>query len=450
MDLPLHMLDREVQRAEARLRAAREPLFQRGPLAANAKNPLEDARRVSSKATFQELTERSSGDPIAAGLRSWVYALTLERVLWNDTARIAAAWHDESIEVHEPEPAHVSARALLERLLDETSDGRRKAFASGLAKGAGLVADAAHIYADRRAEASRLLGVPNPDDLEIPSDPPSAASSIADRVLTLTDPLLRDAAGSAASWDDVLDRSLARDATSGWPARMSSRWMEDQLRASKLTEGLAIDLGPLPAPRGATSFALAFARFGRAFAFASLPHSAPFSLGRPPFELRASRRSALFAGLLADPVFGMRALGLSRDRAREQARSIARGFVISLRLAAAKVRLRGSLLLPLARRRERLEEETERALGTPIPGSLVGVLPSLSPRDPADLLGYVLAARDRRELIERFDDDWYRSPHAARALREEQAVLPASPRATEASLLEALTDLGRALEAVLV
>jgi hypothetical protein len=39
---------------------------------------------------------------------------------------------------------------------------------------------------------------------------------------------------------------------------------------------------------------------------------------------------------------------------------------------------------------------------------------------------------------------------AAQALREEQAVLPLSPRATEASLKEALVDLERALEAVLV
>ncbi|MCK6588149.1 MAG: hypothetical protein L6Q76_11240 [Polyangiaceae bacterium] len=463
MDLPLPLLDREVERAEAQARAAREALFREGPAGANAhfdanriaylkntQNPLENARRVSSKASFEELTERSSGDPIAAGLRAWVYALTLERVLWNDTVRLAAAWHEETVELYEPEPARLSARSILTRLLAETSKGRRRAFASGLASGAGRVADAAHILAERRAEASRLLNVPNPDDLEIPLDPPSAVGSIADRLLAITDPFVRDATAGASSWDDVVARALARDASSGWPARLSPRWIQDHLRPSKLTEGLAIDLGPLPEPRGATSFALAFARFGRAFAEAALPHGAPFSLARPPFELRASRRSALFASLLADPVFGVYALGLSRDRAREQARSIARGLAVSLRLTAAKVRLRGSLNLPLARRRERLEEETHRALGSPIPGSLAGVVPSLSPRDPADLLGYILAARDRRDLIERFDEDWFRSPHAARALREEQAVLPASPRATEASVLEAMKDLERALEAVLV
>jgi hypothetical protein len=450
MDLPLHLVDREVEQAERRARDAREDLLRRGPKAASSRNPLEDARRVSSKASFEELTERALTDPVAAGLRPWVYALTLERVLWKDTVRLATALHEDVIELHEPEAARLSPRTLMERLLAETSAGRRRAYASGLAKGAGGVADAAHILADRRAEAARLLGVPSPDDLEIPSDPPSAAVTVADRLLKATDPLVRDALGSGSSWDEVIALALARDATSGWPARISSRWIQEQLRASNLTEGLAIDLGPLPEPLGATSFALAFARFGRAFAEAALSHSAPFSLARPPFELRASRRSALFGGLLADPVFGFRALGLSRDRAREQARSIARGLAISLRLTAAKVRLRGSLLLPLARRRERLEEETERALGSPIPGPLAGVLPKLSPRDPADLLGYVLAARDRRELVERFDEDWFRSPHAARALREEQAVLPASHRVTEQVVLEALTDLERGLETVLV
>jgi hypothetical protein len=448
MDLPLHLLDREVQQAEARARSARDDLLRKGPKGASAANPLEDARRVSSKATFQELTERAS-DPIAAGLRAWVYALTLDRVLWNDTARLAAAWHDEVIELHEPEAARLSARSLFEKLLAETSPGRRRALAGGLAKGASRVADAAHILADRRAEAARLLGVPSPDDLEIPCDPPAAVAGLADRLLAQTDPMVRDALGGASSWDEVIAIALARDATSGWPARMSSRWIEELLRASKLTEGLSIHLGPLPPVLGATSFALAFARFGRAFAEAALPHSAPFALARPPFELRASRRSALFAGLLADPVFGLRALGLSRDKAREQARSIARGLVIALRLAAARARLRGSLLLPLARRFERLEEETHRALGSPIPGPLAGVLPRLSPRDSADFLGFVLAARDRRLLIERFDEDWFRSPHAARAIREEQAVLPESPRTTEAVAGEALTDLVRALEAVL-
>jgi len=448
MDLPFHLLDREVQKTEARFQDARRDLLRKGPAEASSQNPLEDARRVSSKATFQELSERAS-DPVAAGLRPWVYALTLERVLWVDTVRLATAWHEASVELHEPEPARLSPRSLFERLLAETSAGRRRVLARSFANGAGRVADAAHILADRRAEAARLLGVSSPDDLEIPCDPPGAVITVADRLLKATDPLVRDTTDRAASWDEVIATSLAREASSGWPARMSARWIEDLLRPSKLTEGLAIRLGPLPAPLGATSFALTFARFGRAFAEAALPHSAPFSLGRPPFELRASRRSALFGGLLADPTFGVWALGLSRDKAREQARSIARGLTISLRLAAAKVRLRGSLLLPIDRRRERLEEETERALGSPIPGPLAGVLPKLSPRDPSDLLGFVIAARDRRDLIERFDEDWFRNPQAASALREEQAVLPASPRVTEQAALEAVTELERALMAVL-
>lgn len=448
MDLPLHLVDREVRKADERVREAREELRRRGPAAASSQNPLEAMRRVSSKASFEELSERAS-DPIAAGLRAWVYALTLERVLWADTVRLATAWHEEAIELHEPEAVRLSARALLERTLAETAPGMRRALAGALAKGAGRVADAAHILADRRAEATRLLGVASADDVEIPCDPPSSILDIAHRLLKETAPLLLERTKGAASWDEVIAAALAREATAGWPARMSARWLEEHLRPSGLTDGLSIRLGPLPSPLGATSFALAFARFGRAFAEAALPESAPFALARPPFELRAPRRSALFAGLLADPVFHARALGLGRDKARDQARSIAAGLLISLRLAAAKVRLRGALLLPLAKRRDRLEEESERALGAPIPGLLAGVVPELSPRDPADLAGFVLAARDRREFVERFDDDWFRSPHAARAIREEQAVLPASPRASAESLSDALTDLVRALESTL-
>lgn len=125
-----------------------------------------------------------------------------------------------------------------------------------------------------------------------------------------------------------------------------------------------------------------------------------------------------------DPVFGVRTLGLGRIRAVDQARQIARALIITLRMDALRVLLRGLVLLPSRVRRERFAEYSAKALGVSIPVELEFVLPRLGPEDPTRLLGTLLAASDRRTLIERFDEDWFRSPHAAQEIRSEQAELP--------------------------
>src|SRR5690606_9827146 len=134
----------------------------------------------------------------------------------------------------------------------------------------------------------------------------------------------------------------------------------------------------------------------------------------------------------------------------DQAREAARALLVSLRLDAARVRLaHGTVLLQAARARaDRFEEETALALGAPIPGALAGVVPSLGPGAAVRLAGALLAARDRRELVERFDEDWFRNPRAAEAIRGEDGVLPPSPRVAAAALEAGLEDLLRALSSI--
>jgi hypothetical protein len=57
-----------------------------------------------------------------------------------------------------------------------------------------------------------------------------------------------------------------------------------------------------------------------------------------------------------------------------------------------------------------------------LPSSLVGVMPRASPRAPHALAAALLAAGDAEMLRQRFDEDWYRSPHALRHLRESDAA----------------------------
>jgi hypothetical protein len=215
---------------------------------------------------------------------------------------------------------------------------------------------------------------------------------------------------------------------------------------------------------GASSFARALSRFGAALAAASVPPTAPFALAHPPFDLRRARRAALFAGLLADPVFLARALGLGHARAHAQARATARAFLLTLRLDAARALLVHGrraghpghpLLSSVQEGADRFEEATRRALGAPIPGALAGVVPDLDPGAALHVLGALLAAGDRGRLVERFDEDWFRNPRAAVAIREEDSVFPASPgllapaelrpRAAAADLEAGLAELLRAL-----
>jgi hypothetical protein len=314
--------------------------------------------------------------------------------------------------------------------------------ADALARHVSPVADAARILAERRAEAARLLGE-GARSFENPVDPAASLGSIAERVLADTAPF----ATPRNHWADALADGLARSAGEGWPARLRTRWLFDLFHRGPLLEGIRLDLGPLPAALGAASFARALAAFGGALADEDGPRSTPLAIARAPFDLRRERRAALFGGLAADPVFGVRALGLGRDRARDQARAVARAFVVTIRLDAARVLLADALLLPSRDRDARFEERTAAALGAPIPPALAGVVPRIRPRDATRLAGTLLAAADARSLMERFDEDWFLSPHAARAIREEDAVVPAShvaPAAIEAGLaavVRALHDL---------
>ncbi len=102
---------------------------------------------------------------------------------------------------------------------------------------------------------------------------------------------------------------------------------------------------------------------------------------------------------------------------------------------------------PDGERAARFEEQTATAIGAPLPASFAGAIPRLGPGDPARFAGALLAARDRRTLIERFDEDWFQSPHAGRAIREEDAapLIPGASRAPAADLEAGVAEIVRVL-----
>lgn len=439
MDLPLPLAIDAIGKAALAWRRARA----RGDDPGQA---LAAHRDVSCRDFYRDIGEAAERDPVARAARPWVAAMTLARVLTPDTSRLAEAMRAPTVLVERPVASRHSPREALALLLAEADTGRRRELAAALAAGAEPVADAARILAERRVEAARLLDAATALDQERPL-PPAATTALARRILDATDAMHPP----AAHWADALGRAMCREAAAGWPARLGARWLDEILAPLALTAGLALELPPLPKPLGAASFVRALRLFGRAVGEADVPRGAPLCVARAPRSVLAARRGALLASLPLDRVFSVRVLGLGRDAAKDHVRHLSRAALASLRLDAARVLLGDALLAPSARdRSDRFTETTAHAWGAALPPALLGVVPALGPDDATHLVASVLAARDRRRLVEEHDEDWFRSPRAGRTLRDEQQRSEAlEPAATaddlDAALGSLLADLAERL-----
>src|SRR5262249_47177103 len=159
---------------------------------------------------------------------------TIERVTWTDRLRLAAAWNEASIAMDRPERATLSPRDVLARILAEPMEGRRRAWAEALERGAGRVADAARILAGRRAEADGLLRAGTEDSdlasLAAPTTPEDALGRLA---LKATD-VLAPIDPRPGDWDEVVALALGSQVLEGWPARLTPRWIGDLFRGTGL------------------------------------------------------------------------------------------------------------------------------------------------------------------------------------------------------------------------
>lgn len=428
--IDLLRLDREVRAAAAALDRAYRALAS-GDLEAGV-DPLDRSRHLSSKASFVELSELPP-DPLIEALRGWIGHLTLERVGFRDRVAVATAFHERRhrSRVFERE---VSARELFDALLAEKeSRARRLEIGEELSMGARAASDAARLGAERRIEAARLLGAPVPTPCWTVDA--GLVQAAAREIVAETRAAIGASGREGEGWPEALAATLGRDATEGWPAALKPRWVFDAFRGSVLVAGLAVDLGGLPTPLGATSFARALGRFGRAVAEADLPQGMPFSIARAADDPLAARREALFASLTSEPAFCRRVLGLGRAAAREQSRRVALALTHSLRLEALRPLLADALGDAPARREARADDETNAALGAPLPAGLLGVVPRLWRAADRRFVALLLAASDRVRLRETFDEDWFANPRALEALRDEHHR-PASTRAVDAAQLE--------------
>ena len=444
-------LDRLVRETSARLARARRALVTRDSWEDEAPNPLWPFRSTLRKDTYDEL--KAVPDPLLApALRAHVARLTLARVLWDDEVRIARALRDGRVALDdrvrlprlpagigsEIAQGGVAPRTLLLAAMLDSEEPRRRAVAEAFARAVrDEVRDPVRHHADRRARAAAQLGV-SLDELDLPA-PAAAMETAAGDLIAATS----GAADRFAPWDRGLSQTIARDATSGWPARLGPRWVLSIFGHTDLLRGIALDDVRLPIAIGGASFARALVAFGEAFGAAAGPSGAPFAIHRPALDLRPARIGALLGALVGEVTFARRAMELGPGAARDHARKIARAHLASLRLRAAAVRTRASLLPVRDDLDERFREETARAWGEPLPAELAGVTPRITEGSSARFAATLLAALDRRRLIEELDEDWYRNPRSADALRAIAVEAPAP--VDEATLRAGAAELSRCL-----
>jgi len=384
-------------------------------------------RQLASRDRVLELAERSA-DPLARALRPWVEHLTIERVTRDDALRVVRALRGER-HATALEGGDVTIAELVRSIVEPRGDGERRVRA--LAAITGRASGEIERLAERRREAARLLGVDLARRERAGVELDTLARAV-ERVAEATRiPYLE--LHERGSFVRLVDRATARDAGEGWPVHLGPRWLQSTFERGALLAGLRLPALRFPPVLGAASFARGLAAFGAAVAQADRPRDLPFTVARSPDDTLTSRRAALFAGLVLEPSFHRRRLGLGRDRARAQVRVLARSALAWLRFAIVAWRAWELAATPGGAREA--EEFAERWLEVDVPRGLGRVLPAARPDAAGVLVGALLGARARERLREGFDEDWFEHPRALEALRHEHHR-PATERLVDANGLD--------------
>lgn len=422
---------RSLERERARLAATPTA---RARDEARARDPFAGVRDVAGQSMFAALGALDLG-PIHAphrdALLRWVHELLQARVGWELGLAEADA-------VHAPDPS-LASRALARAhaaggepatLLVSFDQARRALIEAPTAVAAVVafqrlaelavpVAAVRKELRARRFEAAHRLGLDHPWALATRAGT-SALESLARAVLDATEPMARalhvdrgrrmeaPAEGAAAAF--IVD-AFGRDAREGWPAHLGARWFEEVFRA---LAPRAPRVPALPFALGGASFLRAASRWGAALRLGAVTRSLPFALARDPYPVEAFVVGGALAVAVSDRVFAKRKLGLSARSADAHARALTRVLFAALRMTAA-------MLIAGVRddvRERELEELTARVFGAPLPPDLAaawsfgGFAGTARVDLPARLVAAVRVFGVVRDLVERFDEDWFDNPRA--------------------------------------
>lgn len=369
-------------------------------------DPFDGLRHVAQQSTYRALIE--SEPPahevlVRDGLLRWVHELLQTRIAIDLAADEAeAASHADPRFVRDPPSTFAGAHRALVAATSPVLT------ASALDRLAALAPRVGAVRRERRArrfEAARRLGLSHPWALATKDIGSlfAAARALLDETDALAADLRRRARVTTAA--EGVFHAFAREAAEGWPARLVPRWFEDAFAAL-----VARPFPPpaLPDALGGASFLRAAAAWGAALRLAGTARSLPFVLARDPYPVDAHRYGALLALSVASPVFQKKALGLARRAVDAQSRALGEALLVAARLAAARLLLGAGESLDVAE----YEELGARALGAPLPATLRDAWPDLRPEEPSRFAGMLHARAFERDMVERFDEDWFQNPKA--------------------------------------
>jgi hypothetical protein len=410
-------LDRELSRVVPRARAAYRALRSGREVTLTVPDLLQDPETLERLAT-------DKSDPIAPALVRYLYWLELMRRALPREGERVRRYRVERHALDKPLSGHFTWRELLGHALRDAA--RRPELLDVLWTRGDALRDAGSRLFEVRAALPSFAGRTR-EALELPH--PEIAEH-ARRWLESS----RDAFGSleARNLSELLTCGLALDAADGWPRQISARSLNELLGSPDWLSSLRIDLGELPAPLSASSFARALLRLGAAWHDALAPASVPFSLAHDAFGLMRAQHGALLAGIPISQAFLRRQLGLGKDRALRHARALSSSALLFSRVLALRVLTADAALAGPAALREAFSEQAARAVGFELPPDAAGLL--FRPRlgDAQRLAGLLLAATRARQLAEEHDEDWFRNPRAIEQLRAEARVAPPTSCSTEA------------------
>jgi hypothetical protein len=448
----LFTLSRDVARAVgalSRWRSELEADSQVDGHRAEGEDPFDGLRHVAARSTVQALAELSPSGvdvPLRHALMRWVSALVQERIALEDDAARARAMSAPSGRFEGEPPRRVTWRQAWRGLVGARTAAEVHLWLAAAADCATPLAVANRARAARRVEVARRLGHKDPWEPLI-DVPRGTLRASAQRLLDATEDVSRavwkEALGGADSPGARLCLAVGRDAGEGWPARLTAAWFDEAFGGGP--RGLPIEMGALPHPTGAASFARALAVFGFAARLAAAPSSLPFALARDPAFVGAHRLALVFGSLPTDVVFHRKALGLGRRTAVAQSRVLVRTALLDARLSAARILLGDEVAFSP---KELFAELGMRLFGKPLDPRLAAAWPAARDDEPARWVALLEARPLRDALREQFDSDWFRNPHAWSHLRGEGSVAAREPVSPD-GLESAAGALARAFEEAL-
>ena len=379
------------------------------PMSADPSGPFIGIPPITERAAFAQLRELPEDLPLRSALLKWAFRLADSRVNAPGSYQLARLWRSDPISLEVPRRIVTTRSAVLLEALRESRG--RGAWLSALGDQLSGATEWISDIWQRRDELARRAGF---SGATVPIDPVEGMHELTDAWLA------RTAAMSAEviPRDPVqsLEAALARDATRGWPARISAQSMAALLGHRCWLDHAQVREPAWPLLIGSTSFVRALDRLGQALARAWAPNDRPFVVGHDPWCLSEFRTGALIASLVVNQNWQQRVLGLSRDQAKAQVRALTRTLLHASRCLCLKLRLRKAALESSRALKSGLVEQMLEVFGFEWPASFAGLLPRLRIDDAQRLLGLWLGLSDQRRLIQTFDEDWYRNPRAIEAL----------------------------------